>query len=316
MRQKGHAFYYDTRAKPRKWLPLGSDYQQALIDWAKLEGKQVDPTQATFRVVFDHYKREIYPTKAPSTQYGNDREAQNLLLVFGNSPLDTIEPLDVRKYMDARGKVAPVRANRERALLSHVWNFARSKGYTKLANPCRGIARFTETGRDKYVSDTEFRAVWNAADWPTRDAMDLAYLTGQRPSDVLKLMFSDITDGLLHLKQNKTHVRLRILVEGELADVIERIRTRDQKAKGLWLVQDENGQRLTYWQFNRQFNEAIAKTGVEFQFRDLRGKAATDLDNLHEAQLLLGHANQSRTEKYVKRIAGSVTKPNNRKVHG
>ena len=65
--------------------------------------------------------------------------------------------------------------------------------------------------------------VWDAADWPTRDAMDLAYLTGQRPADVLKLMLTDIRDGALWITQGKTGKKLRILVAGELAAVLARI---------------------------------------------------------------------------------------------
>jgi len=62
--------------------------------------------------------------------------------------------------------------------------------------PCAGVKGFTERGRDVYVEDDTYRAVWDAADWPTRDAMDLAYLTGQRPADVLKMQITDIRDAV------------------------------------------------------------------------------------------------------------------------
>ena len=48
-----------------------------------------------------------------------------------------------------------------------------------------------ESGRDRYVSDDEFRAVWEKAGQTLRDAMDLALLTGQRPADVLKVQRGD-----------------------------------------------------------------------------------------------------------------------------
>ena len=79
-----------------------------------------------------------------------------------------------------------MRANREKALFSHIFNKAREWGYTAAPNPCAGVKGFTERGRDAYIEDVTYKAVWDAADWPTRDAMDLAYLTGQRPADVLK----------------------------------------------------------------------------------------------------------------------------------
>lgn len=102
------------------------------------------------------------------------------------APIEQITPQHVRQFMDWR-KDAPVRANREKALFSHIFNKAREWGYTAAPNPCAGVKGFTERGRDAYIEDVTYKAVWDAADWPTRDAMDLAYLTGQRPADVLKM---------------------------------------------------------------------------------------------------------------------------------
>ena len=48
-----------------------------------------------------------------------------------------------------------------------------------------------------------------------QDAMDLNYLTGQRPADVLKMRFADIKDGALEVQQGKTTKKLRILLESD-----------------------------------------------------------------------------------------------------
>lgn len=40
--------------------------------------------------------------------------------------------------------------------------------------------------------------------------MDIAYLNGQRPADVLKMRCSDIRDGFLWVTQNKTGQKLRV----------------------------------------------------------------------------------------------------------
>jgi hypothetical protein len=56
-----------------------------------------------------------------------------------------------------------------------------------LSNPCAGVKRHKETGRDRYVEDAEFTAVWEKACQPVKDALELYLLTGQRVSDVLKL---------------------------------------------------------------------------------------------------------------------------------
>jgi integrase len=49
-----------------------------------------------------------------------------------------------------------------------------------------------------------------------KDAMDLAYLTGQRPGDTRSLTDHDIIDGYLVIKQSKTSAALRFIIEGEL----------------------------------------------------------------------------------------------------
>lgn len=121
---------------------------------------------------------------------------------------------------------APVSANREKALLSHMWNYARKVGYTKLANPCSGINGYTEAGRDVYIEDDLYLLVYHHADIGLQEAMDLSYLSGQRPGDVLAMDERDIRDGMLHLRQGKTKTKRRIVIEGELAALLDRIKAR------------------------------------------------------------------------------------------
>lgn len=113
-----------------------------------------------------------------------------------------------------------------------MFNFARECGYTDSPNPCAGIKGHKETGRDRYIEDEEFLAVWNKAHYTVQDAMDLAHLTGQRPADLLKLNRSDIRDGLLWFTQNKTGKKLRIEIVGELHSLIERILSRKHRVMG------------------------------------------------------------------------------------
>jgi integrase len=85
-------------------------------------------------------------------------------------------------------------------------------GYTNAPNHCTGIRGHREAGRDRYVTDAEYQAVWDVADVDLRDAMDLALLTAQRPADVLKMNRDDIADGALLVTQNKTGKKLRIAI--------------------------------------------------------------------------------------------------------
>lgn len=114
--------------------------------------------------------------------------------------------------MDIRGQVAKVRANREKALFSHLFNKAGKWGCTATQNPCQSVKGFKEVGRSRYITDAEFDQVKAQAHFTVVNTMDLALLTGQRPADVLKLKRTDIRDGALWIVQNKTGARLGIEV--------------------------------------------------------------------------------------------------------
>ncbi|VVN43799.1 tyrosine recombinase XerC [Pseudomonas fluorescens] len=317
-------FYYDTGGNPRTEIGLGTDYGLAIIEYAKLEKDRASGAMInsvlTFAYVADRYMEEVVPTKAPATQKDNARELKNLLSFFNDppAPLETIEPQHVRQYLRYRGKTAPVRANREKALLSAIWNFARETGYTSLANPCSGVKGNRETGRDVYIEDDILKQVWECADQPLRDALDLFYLTGQRIADTLKMDESHIRDKQLWVQQGKTGAKRRIELVGELKALIERIAARKALCtiKSAKLIIMEDGSPMTTATLRSRFDKAREDAGIEkalFQMRDLRAKAATDKEestgNIREARDQLGHTTIGMTEQYIRTRKGMKVTP-------
>ena len=324
-------YYYDMGGTPRREVPLGNDYVVALQRWAELEGDVHKPV-FSFADAASRYMRDVSPSKSEGTQACNKRELATLLMFFNDppAPLDEIEPKHIRQYLRWRveytkqrdkesGRVprgdGSVRANREKALFSHIWNYARAEGLTNKPNPCAGISGHKELPRDVYVDDAEFKAVYDQADQVLRDAMDLALLTGQREADVFKLDETHIKDGCLWIRQNKTRAKLRVVIEGELANVIERImlRKRSYKVRSLRLLVTEDGQPMTYNMFRSRFDKAReAAGGVKWQFRDLRAKAGTDADDragTRAAQELLAHSDPQTTQTYIRHRVGKKVKP-------
>ena len=330
-REKAHGviwYYYDAGGKPRREIPLGNDYASAVRKWAELEAdkSEVPGQLITFKHVAARYMKEVIPTKAARTQTDNLKELDWLHKFFSEppAPLESIKPEHIRQYLDWRGATAKIRANREKALFSHIWNMARAWGITNLPNPCAGIKGFTEKGRDIYIEDNVLDAVWQAADVPLRDALDLAYLTGQRPADVLGMRATDISDGVLLVVQNKTDKKLRIEISGELAALIARIQTRKKTYKvfTLALICNESGRALSDLALRSRFekartaaakaNPALADAINAFQFRDLRAKAGTDKADsggMREAQMQLGHNSMAMTEHYVRGRRGEKVSP-------
>lgn len=330
-------YYYNGRDENGKRIeiPLGTDLNEAKRKWAELECKPAPVETGLMKHVFDRYEREIVPTKAPRTQTDNKWMLKFLRAVFDTAPIDAITPQHIARYRDSRkskskgseGMAAPVRANREITLLSHVFNMAREWGYTAKDNPAKGIRKNREKPRDYYADDAVWNAVYGAAVEELQDAMDLAYLTGQRPADVLKMRFADIQGDAIVVQQNKTSKKLRILLEEngvrtELGRVIDRIRTRKGKVLSMSLISTHTGRPLNRWTLRSRFEDAratavksieeagdmaFAKHVREFQFRDIRPKAASETDLAH-ASKLLGHTEQEITEKVYRRV-GEVVKP-------
>jgi integrase len=308
-------YYYDHGGRPRREESLGTNFVLAVKRWSEIEQAEMPKMLApTIKDALDAYMRDVLPTNAPSSQAAKLVQIGLLKEFFDGAPLDDIEPMHVKQYMHWRHKRAVewyqsnnrpapssagyIRANRDVEVLSHMFNFAREIGMTKAANPCLGIKVNKESGRDVYVEDDIFRRVYKLADQPTRDAMDLAYLCGQRPQDTLNYDERHIRDGLLHIDQGKTGKKLRMEVLGELKAVIDRIRSRKAayKVVSTALVVNEKGQRMLLDTLQRRFRDARRAAGVkdgDFQFRDLRAKAGTDktdsTGDIRQAQKQLGH---------------------------
>lgn len=322
------AFYYNGRAADgqRIEIPLGSDLNEARRRWAQLECQDAPIDTGLMRFIFDRYEREIVPAKAAATQKDNVLCLRQLRAVFDNAPIDAITPQIIAQYRDKRGEAAPVRANREISLLSHVINLAREWGYTKLENPVRGVRKNKEHPRDYYADDQVWAAVYAKASTELQDAMDFAYITGQRPADVLKMRLSDISDGALEVRQNKTGKKLRILLNDpeigrtDLGQLVDRIKGRPRKMISLFLVATPGGAPLNRWTLRHRFDDAraeAAKTAIEggdaglaariraFQFRDIRPKAASETDLVH-ASKLLGHTDKQITRTVYQRVGETV----------
>ena len=317
-------YYY--RDSTGKEIPLGSDLDKARMKWAELEAKDKPADLKLMKAIFDRYDREIIPKKAPRTQVDNRAELRQLRPLFDEAPIDSITPSMIAGFRDAR--TAKVRANREIALLSHIFNMAREWGLTERENPCQGIRKNKETPRDYYANAVVWDAVYAMAEPELKEAMDLGYLTGQRPADVI-LMRSDDRDGdYFMVIQGKTKQKLRILLTTELGEnslgrLIREITERNAHHPSKYLLISKHGKRMTKGMLRLRWDKAREKAQQKaikdgdpmlaakiggFQFRDIRPKAASEIVDIGDASLLLGHTKQEITKRVYRRV-GVTAKP-------
>ncbi|MBD8254452.1 tyrosine-type recombinase/integrase [Pseudomonas fluorescens] len=322
-------YYYNGRDADgkRKEIPLGGDLDQAKVEWARLERKAPPKPSHLLGALFDRYVKEIIPKKGLRTQSDNMKELKQLRKAFEQAPIDSITPQVIAQYRDAR--TAKVRANREIALLSHMFTIAREWGLTSNANPCFGVRRNKEKPRDYYAGDLVWNAVYGEAVQELKDAMDLAYLTGQRPADVLKVATTDLNAGFLMVKQGKTEKKLRLRLEdagvqSALSAFIDDLQ--DRRAlngiKTSRLITNTSGLRMSQQMLRNRWDEAREKAAIkagadgdaalailirQFQFKDIRPKAASEIELAH-ASRLLGHSTEEMTKKVYRRV-GEIVKP-------
>lgn len=322
-------YYYNGRDAEgkRKEIPLGSDLDDAKVEWARLERKAVPSPAHLIDRLFEEYEKKVMPKLTKGTQDDYQKGLRQLKKAFTGAPLDAMTPQIIAQYRDARK--AKVRANREIALLSTMFTFAREWGLTDKANPCFGLRRNKETPRDYYAGEIVWNAVYDQAPQELKDAMDLAYLTGQRPADVLKVATTDLNAGFLMVKQGKTSKKLRLRLEDEgvqsgLSAFIDDLQER-RAIKGIRtsrLITNTSGLRMSQQMLRNRWDEArenaAIKAGAEgdpalavlirqFQFKDIRPKAASEIE-LGHASRLLGHSTEEMTKKVYRRV-GEIVKP-------
>lgn len=132
----------------------------------------------------------------------------------------------------------------------------------------------------------------------------------------------------LVVQQNKTHKKLRIMLSVDGADnslgkLIKQMAARNQEHCSSYLIVSERGKRMSAPMLRNRWDEAralarstaledgdslLASRIAQFQFRDIRPKAASEIKDIEDASLLLGHTKGDITERVYRRV-GAIAKP-------
>jgi integrase len=234
----------------------------------------------------------------------------------------------VQGFLTACAEVGrSTRGNRDRACLSSCFSWLLRTHADEIGdvrvNPCMrssGVKRNPESKRERYVTNDEYWDVWAVASDSMRLLMELTYRTLQRPeSDIIGWSTANvITEAgrrLLSFDQNKTGTRMKIALSQALDDLIKPPPGNVRKLHEP-LVRRLDGEFYTYKGISSMLRRSIKEANrlriergvpkmLPYGFRDLKGKGATDMYYIAKVPLatiqqLLGHANQTTTEIYIK----------------
>ncbi len=314
---------YYTITPDNKRINLGHDLRDAKRKLLEFDG---EPPAGTVSDHLDDLMKErrrlVERGKlSRDTLDSNDLEVVSLKKAFGKMAPEAIRPKHVWDYLHIyRGAQAPIRANREVALLSRMFSRLVNQGALDI-NPCTGVERNEEIERDRLVTDSEFEAFLVfcesnghlGADSPMKTASDaglrlalaarVAYLTGKALGQVLRISKTQVTDEGIVFGKRKRGASTLVTFTPALRQAVDACKALPSKIASTYLIYNTAGQPYTASGFKSMWQRmmgAWVEQGKErFTFHDLRAKAVTDVtEEGRKASDLTGH----RTEAVVSKV--------------
>lgn len=259
----------------------------------------------------------VRPKRKATTHVGYEvLMRRHIVPQLGHVRIDRVEANDVER-MHAALSATPIQANRAVAVLSKVMNWAeRQKWRHPNSNPVRGLERFKERSRERFLSDDEIARLGKALQRAEAEgespfaiaAIRLLVLTGCRKSEIVQLRWEnvDLNRGLLLLPDSKTGKKA-VLLNGaaiEILQVIPRLKSNPNVIAGI-----RDGEPLVG--LHRIWDRIRLSAGLsDVRLHDLRHSfasvAAAQGGSLPMIGKLLGHSVPATTARYAHLAADPV----------
>ncbi len=273
-----------------------------------LRPKAQDPP---FEKFIDRYLAEVSVNKAPKSHARDKCSAAHLKGFFGGRRISRIGETDIHRYKrDRKAEIlgkkpdgSPASINRELALLSHAFNVG------KFPNPVKGVKRFEEFGRERFLDEEEeghlFEAVGQVA--PRLEPLFRVLISaGYRLGEVLGLRncpeMVDFDQGYIRIP--------RIIRKDRKKDVVTPLNAvlTDALKEAIAIRNVKKGERIFPYSLQyvgRQWRKVRETADLDnVRVHDLRhtfgsraGRAAQD--DPYAVQELMGHTDFRTTQKYI-----------------
>ena len=252
--------------------------------------------------VFQRYGRRWKPRTA---RVNHSYLRNQILPWFARRPIGAISSGEVRRWF-ASLHHTPAAANRSLPVLSVVLREAELQGHRpEGSNPCSGIRRYRQRGRERFLTPEELRHLGAALEKREPEAslpaaaVRLLLITGCRQGEVRALRWRDYREGHLFLRDSKTGPRTVWLSSAarELLDGLPR--------RSKWVFPTAGGDRPmssdTLYGFWRSLRAVSGLQDV--RLHDLRHTYASLALRQGETVLtigrLLGHRDPATTLRYT-----------------
>jgi integrase len=210
--KRGGTYYLSKWAdKAQRWIRIGTPsdctVKQARTRAVELisainrnerpwEERKTLKEEATLADLWEHYRDHASGKKKASSRKEDESLWRSVLEPWGGKKrIGSISRGDVQRLINTKGKATPTRANRTAALLSSMFNKAIAADLWKGANPAKGVERFREVSRDRFLRPDELRAMFASLayeDEGWKVYFLAALLCGARRSNLLAMKWADL----------------------------------------------------------------------------------------------------------------------------
>lgn len=263
----------------------------------------------------DYLARYARLHKKPRSIVEDERNLElHILPALGHIPVEEITR-DVVAQFHADQRSRPANGNRCLALISHIFTMAERWGVTAPgSNPCRGLERFEEVPRERYLSPEELsrlgRVLARAEREESVDRRALAVIrlliyTGARLSEILTLewRFINWDQGYARLPDAKAGART-LTLPGPALGLLRKLRDERQgdgdgqyvfpgKRKGTWFTSIQKP-----WQKLRR-DAGLDDVHIHDLRHSFASLAVASGESLYLVGHVLGHRRAITTQRYA-----------------
>jgi integrase len=265
--------------------------------------------EGTFGNLWEKYlELHAKPNKQPRSVAEDEANYRRYLSEWATRRLSTIHRRDVEKLRaDLAEKSGRFAANRALALLSTMFNKATEWGWSG-ANPCKGIKKFREESRERFLTQDEMPRFLKAlAEEPGQDFRDfilVALVTGARRSNVLAMRWEEIdfASAVWRIPRTKGNKSQSIPLVGPALKVLE---ARRGQVTGEWVFPSRVVKGAHVLEFRKPWGKLLERASIgNLRLHDVRRTLGTWLSKSGTAlpviKAALGHADIATTMIYTR----------------
>ncbi|WP_160602697.1 tyrosine-type recombinase/integrase [Pontixanthobacter aquaemixtae] len=274
--------------------------------------RDVQRNAPTIAALWDRFQAEILIQRKVQTK----RDYTNLwrLLIepkFAHHRADTLCRNDIEIWHKGYG-ATPYQANRALALMSRLFGLAEKWGIRQEgSNPCKGVERFVEKARERYLSSEELTRLAVTLNKMTRakeisesaaNAIRLLLLTGARLNEMLgtRTEWIDLRNRVIELPESKTGPK-KIYLSQQAVDTINQQLKSVGDSAVLFPGNGKTGRMINLRKPWQKVCEQMGLTNV--RIHDLRHTAASIAARQGASLImigkLLGHSQAQTTLRYA-----------------